>query len=147
MPTVHNFHMAFFVCGLGVWVSVNIDGSHELFVIVLWKISRCCVICPLAQIQQKDSLWWKTTSSWVVCWALSHLGIFMGATVGRIAISPNPTFLQVLIISFPLSLLFMHNPTYRDSKQKCLLLGLRVPGFDPYQDFEWWLLREIEGFS
>ena len=46
------FHMAFFVCG---GLKLNIDGSHELFVIVLWKISRCCVICPLAaQIQQKD---------------------------------------------------------------------------------------------
>ena len=78
-----------------------------------WKISRCCVICPLAaQIQQKDDYshyyyipWWKTIYDellmlFVEHWGPATYGIFMGDPVGRIAISPNPTFLQVLIISF-----------------------------------------------
>ena len=68
------------------------------------------------------SPWWKTTSSSCL---LSIVWYFYGCTVGRIAISPNPTFLQVLIIRLPLSLLFMHNPTYRDIQSQNMVVFLR----------------------
>ena len=55
--------------------------------------------------------WWKTTSSCCLLSTTRLAGIFMGDSVGRIAISPNPTFLQVLIISFhcPFYLWTIHN--------------------------------------
>ena len=132
MPTVHNFHMAFFVCGLGgtsaqlklelSWTLMDLMNCLSLCFMedipLLRDLSPSCsdptkrrLLSLLLYSMMENYLRW---AAHVVCWALraGNLWYFYGGPSGTYRDITKSYIPTGAYHQLPLSLLFMYNPIY-----------------------------------